>query len=428
MNTPRSVALVLITALAMSFILASPLHAEDHLTLDHTVLINDAKSDPFNQLLVDQYGNSYLVGATSYSHDWAQPDAVLVAKHDAQGKLLWKKYTPRTNPVHSGNDPAIRSLLDSLGNLYVLLSGSGGVGELIKFSPNGSSTLVANSGVCTYCLMHIDHNDNLYIFGSGSIEKYSHGILQWNVAFGTSRIHRTINSVAVDDSGNVYLYGDSRTRKAVTPLLVKLDSNGKLLWNQFIHYSETKTLFAKKVLLDSNNDVFITAHVGGEEHLMKYSQNGESLVHSQYLSSSLNWYFGSQAFIDQYGEVTIIATTTQESAMLGNHHDLLLLKYNNAGEKIVQKIIDFGVTETTKMPMHQDSQGNLFLSINGNIAKLDPQGSLLWHTQPDRNYRYQQITADEHGKLYAAGHYSESGFEKKNNSNFDAVMHRYQIN
>jgi len=127
-----------------------------------------------------------MVGATDFGSEYIQPDTVMVTKYDVGGNLLWKDYTPRTPPRYSGNNQEIRAQLDSKGNLYILFSEGSNAGEVVKFNHGGERTVIADSSNCTYCLMHIDDNDNLYTFG-GDVVKYSNDTMQWTSLFGTTR-------------------------------------------------------------------------------------------------------------------------------------------------------------------------------------------------------------------------------------------------
>jgi len=426
-----------ITAISIATIIGatfvSSVMAEEPPVMDYEVLINDAYGDPFHSVLVDPYGNTITVGSTPARDEYIQPNTIMVAKHDAGGNLLWKDYTPRSESLNSGLDKAIHTKLDSKGNLYILFSGGTNCGELVKFNHAGERSVISEATGCLYVDLRIDENDNLYVFndratGGGYVTRYSQDAVEWSSAFGKSRSYRGIQDIATDSAGNVYLYGHTWTRSTTTPLIVKLDSAGNYLWEASFSSETTVQLKAKNVLIDANDQIFLTAHAIGEVHLAKYNSDGTQLFQHKHEDPDLAS-FAPKSFINAQGDVTTFTTTRPEVWSRANQFDLLFLKYTNSGEGVYHKQIDFGYSERTAYTyIANDKSDNFYMAMGGaSITKLDPMGEVVWQTPAIANYAYRDLELSNDGKLVAGGLYSDYGFGSSNNHNVDAIVHAYDV-
>jgi len=187
-------------------------------------------------LAVDNYGNVYVSGYTyhfSTNSDW------VTIKYDHNGNKLWEKLYD--SPDHKG-DYAYALALDKLGNVYVTgLSGF-------------SSTRYSDSD---YTVIKYDPNGNeLWVRHYNSPENY----------------HDSAASLAVDDSGNVYVTGGSLGIYSDFAT-IKYDSDGNKIWVRRYSGSVRDLDSAKKLVLDDLGNVYVAGYSSGNGYAtIKYTQ------------------------------------------------------------------------------------------------------------------------------------------------------------
>jgi Secretion system C-terminal sorting domain len=178
--------------------------------------------DGMSSMVLDMANNIYFCGSkynTQRSFDY------FYAKLDVNGNTLWSE-----NYNGSGNSIDIPSsiLLDSLNNVYIT-----------GFSRTG---------------MNPGSEDIL------TIKLTQSGIIRWirnynGIANGIDQA----NSLAVDNSGNVYIGGATDTGNShLVYALIKYDSLGSFEWVKKYSYSQTPEDFIYNVALDNQNNVYVT--------------------------------------------------------------------------------------------------------------------------------------------------------------------------
>ncbi len=195
----------------------------------------DGEESEFDSVAVDANGNVYVSGGSCYVQGLHYPTYYYynsLLKYSAAGDVLWIK------TFSSGVSKSVVSL-DGNGNAYLL-----GTNYLKKYDPNGNvlwSRSYAGSAVAA------DSAGNTYIGSGSGIRKVDgDGNQIWLGGYSGEQI----NSLAVDESGNVYVGGETTSVK--TPVRMKLDSAGNVLWDTsdtFVYGSITS------VALDQSGNV-----------------------------------------------------------------------------------------------------------------------------------------------------------------------------
>ena len=306
-----------------------PLTIEPHLQW-HTFL-GGSDADTSNSIAVDNSGNIYVSG-TSISA-WGSPlraytadfDA-FVAKLDSSGALQWNTFLGGDGMDFGGS-----VAVDGGGNIY--FSGSSDLpwGSPLRAHTGGSDAFAAkldSSGVLQWHTflggsgwdegfsIVMDDSGNAYISGissaswgsplqsfSGSYDAFAAklgqtGSLQWHTFLGGSELDSG-SSITVDDSGNLYISGESKASwgsplRAYTgnsdAFAAKLDSSGSLRWNTFLGGSEGD--YGQSIAVDNSGNVYLggSSFASWGSPLRAYTGDSDIFAAKLDLSGNLQWH------------------------------------------------------------------------------------------------------------------------------------------
>lgn len=144
-----------------------------------------------NKIACDNLGNAYITGRYSTTTS-ASPNELFVVKIDTNGNVAWDRRIRTT--VSSQN---------SLGN-----------------SIAATSSYVVAAGASSAGILIVKYN--------------SSGTLLWQRLLANVRTTHTASVIVLDASDNIYLAGRYNTGTKNYPYVVKLDSNGNILWQRRI--------------------------------------------------------------------------------------------------------------------------------------------------------------------------------------------------
>lgn len=277
--------------ITLMFFLRSTLNPSQNVSatapfMDHTLAWNaffgGMGFDQGSSMAVDDQGNVYVLGisTSSWGEDPITPwnnngqGDVFIAKVDSHGRLLW--HTFMGSPGR--NEPATL-ILDDAGNIYVSGSSSqswgnpvhgfnGGErdGFIAKLNPNGVRlwhTFIGSAAKDMVTGIQLDDNLGIYTVGFsqaswGSPRENYHGggdgflaylnadsgQLTWNTFIGSADAD-TVNRIALDEQGNLYITGSSVSSwgNPVIPFpensgqqafAARMNSAGSVTWNTFL--------------------------------------------------------------------------------------------------------------------------------------------------------------------------------------------------
>jgi outer membrane protein assembly factor BamB len=307
--------------------------------------------------------NNVFIGGMSYINN---KKGHQLAKYDSSGTLLWQKRTA----TEGGNEEILDIAADQSGNVYT-------TGKMAL--PNGT-------------------------FGASMYTaKYdSSGTLLWqkhlgNVAGGTAQSA----SIAVDNSGNVYVsgYGNS-----VGFILIKYDTDGSLLWQKGLSsgavYSDNS-----KLVFDSQQNLYavFTLTFSPQIHIIKYDLSGAILW--QRKISTLQG-FNTDIQVDSLNNIYLFA-----SIYVGASAHIFA-KINSSGVLQWQKqfnVSNFSLTDGALKLITIDEDDNPYLvfrrvendtSLDNVLTKYDPTGNEVWQKSINDYYFINNIVADKQGSLY----------------------------
>ena len=297
----------------------------------------------------------------------------------------------RTFTYSTVNNEGIKIKTDSCGNVYVAGntdSTIGGVNNynflIIKYGPGGDTLWVRSyNGIDTTSLrddlvsdMTIDASGNVYVTGR-SMNKYGNfdyatvkystdGVLQWvkryNAPYNDIDIPRAI---AVDNSGNVYVTGQSRFSSASYQYVtIKYNTNGDSLW--LINYNGGgNESFALGLSLDNAGNCYVSGYsIRYAESwnlvTIKYSPSGIAQWTIMYNGTGANTQEVLTAMkMDTSGNIYL----TGYSNMSSPNMDYLTVKYDKNGNYQWAKTYNgTGNADDYSLSLATDLSGNVIVT------------------------------------------------------------------
>ncbi len=207
-------------------------------------------------MAVDASGNAHITGYGEIVSDGSER-AMFVAKLDASGNTSWEHSFYSDNNNVGGYSLAI----DATGNVYV----GGNFNGNVSFDPDPGSSVGDRTST-----------GNLSMTDGYILKLTSGGIYDWVQQFAVSNANASVNSIAIDVSGNIYSTGqywnnaiDCDPGPGTEYLsnsgngdifISKLNSSGDYVWGKSIGGGSTETGFSIAV---DNLGVYATGYFEG---------------------------------------------------------------------------------------------------------------------------------------------------------------------
>jgi len=381
-----------------------------------STFLGSGSDDGGNSVFVDHNGNVFVTGTSVAG--WGSPvnphtgrSDAFVAKVDSSGVLQWHTFLGS-----SYSDWGQSIAADGSGNLYVAGFSIAGWGSPINPHAGGLDAFVAK----------LD----------------SSGVLQWHTFIGSSN-YEFGNSVAADGSGNLYVMGVSFAGwgSPINPhagkkdvFVAKLDSRGQLQWHTFLGSSSYD--WGQSVAADDSGNLYVAgdSDVGWGSPINPNAGGGDAFVAKLDSSGVLQWhtFLGSNSndlgwSVAADGSGNLYATGRSGAGWgspINSHAGgtaLFVVKLDSSG--VLQWHTFLGSSNYGwEGSVAADGSGNLYVigdsesgwgspinSHAGNsdafVAKLDTSGVLQWHTflGSGSNDHGRSVAVDGSGNLYAAG-------------------------
>jgi hypothetical protein len=410
--------------------------------------------DKSNAIAVDGSGNVYITGYSAAT--WGSPlnahagaEDAFVAKLDSDGILLWNTFLGSKDVDFWKEDEGNAIAVDPSGNVYVVGSSTAAWGRPINAHAGGVDTYgrqltdafvakLNSDGVLQWNTflgstardegngIAVDDDGDVYVVGSsdaswrsplnahgGGKDAFvakldSNGVLQWNTFFGstymgpywTSAVSEG-NAIAVDGNRNVYMAGTrhgqilgmSFVDNEHSAFVVKLNSNGALQWNTFLHQTNTsynptdQRNFGNAIAVDSSGNVYVAGRRGGTYHdslsaayVAKLNSYGvlqwntylpKTTPASYSTSGAEGWEENNGIAVDERGNVYVAGGNPYLPYPAPRSFDAFVAKLDSSG--VLQRHTIFDSTEEDRgSAIAVDGSGNVFVTGHSNATWNSP--------------------------------------------------------
>ena len=366
-----------------------------------------------SSLAVDDGGNIYVTGL-SYT-------TIATIKYNANGDTLWvRRYD---DPEHSFSH-ATSIIVDKAGNPIV--SGGIGIGNgvdylTIKYNSNGDLLWASryddpkNFDDAPTSLA-VDDSGNVYVTGPGEVSfngsndiatiKYDpNGILLWVRRYnGPDDGHDNAPSLAIDDSGYIYVAGYSFDLSSHYDFLtMKYNPNGDVVWIKKyvgpLNYEDKATSLA----IDNKGNIYVTGssrnNWGGNDDYttVKYNSNGDMLWVRNYDGTGKSSDEAHFVVVDGNGNVIVTGWSNSRSY---SNADYVTIKYTSSGDTLwIQRYNSGGNTDDIPMSLSVDGSGNVYVTGNSGTVKYNSTGVQQWVAPGNRV----DLAVDASSNVYVTG-------------------------
>ena len=401
-------------------------------------------SDGASSIAVDDSGNVYVTGSSEGDY--------LTIKYNSTGVQQWIQ---RYNGTGNGTDGASSIAVDDSGNAYVTGTsvGSGTYHDYltIKYNSAGVQQWVSryngpeNSSDVAHTI-GVDGSGNVYVTGFSwvggvtgndylTIKYNSAGVQQWVQTYDGDNWVDIAFSLALDNSGNVYVtgYSDFDYYKYIDSdyLTIKYNTSGIQQWVR--RYNGPSTWFsddkARSIVIDSSGNVYVTGHsVGNEDShdyaTIKYNNSGTQQWISRYDGPD-GWGVpgivtesATSIAVDSYGNVYV--TGFSRGSGINYDVDYVTVKYNTSGtQQWVQRYNGPGNGHDIATSIALDDFGDVYVtgssvgsgastdSTDWATIKYNSEGVQQWisrYNGPGNSYDgASSLVLDGSGNVYVTG-------------------------
>ncbi|MDY0083803.1 MAG: SBBP repeat-containing protein [Ignavibacteriaceae bacterium] len=399
-------------------------------------------ADYGRDIAVDASGNVYVTGR-NISGGVTRNDIVTI-KYNTDGDEVWQAVYD--GPGNAADDPTAIAI-DEDGNVYVtgycIVTLDTVVTVTLKYNNDGvEQWATVYPGPKFYTVAEditVDNNGNVYITGYEfpknsnnkdcfTIKYNSFGEEEWVVSYNSASNHDDNGeAIAVDDSGNVYVTGESTlTGVGFRYMTTKYNSSGEEQWVNFYNNIGEGNHEPADIAVDAMGNVYITgrSHSSGawgegfDYATIKYSSEGNQEWVARYNGIGNNWDEATALALDASGNIYV----TGKSKDLNGKHDYVTIKYNNSGvEQWIARYNGPANTDDQANAIVVDDFGNVYVtgssmgigtSFDYATVKYNSAGEEQWVMRYNKANGADEAVAidlDSQGNVYITG-YSCSGF------------------
>ncbi|MBS4028217.1 MAG: SBBP repeat-containing protein [Ignavibacteriales bacterium] len=436
-------------------------------------------ADVAEDIAVDNAGNVYVAGSTFHP---TKEKSYATLKYNSAGVLAWEKIFNDYDYNYPTN-----IAVDGTGNVYV--SGTSWDSDqnqgyaVVKYNPLGTMQWVTRydepSGYNTDIAMVADASGNVYVTGESydtdtlyieyaTVKINASGVLEWDKRYNaTSRSDNYPRDIAVDNSGNVYVTGESYiygiSADNTDCITIKYSSTGIQRWakrydsdeewgqsvsvnsagdvfvagegwsglsyqylflkynssgsEQWVSYNDNGTGGVYRAALDGNNNMIVLgtsydSRTKNDVRTLKVNSEGTVVWTQRYNRISMSSEYGQAILLDKTGNLVVAGISESDST-----EDYLVMKYTQSGQQVWNKL-QTGVlnADNRVLDIKEDNAGNYYISgeqytsatsYDFVLLKLNSSGTLLWRTTFNRSGtssdKPKALALDSAGNSYITG-------------------------
>jgi hypothetical protein len=294
--------------------------------------------DETDGITIDNKGNLYVIG---HSYDGVDRDCFTI-KYDNNGNELWS--TIFDSGIRN-DDLTSEVTVDNSGNVYVTGHSYDGVNSdylTVKYDSEGNNIWSKKFDNRKHDVSYgiaVDNSENVYVSGfsdDGMIDwdsdriniiiKYDKdGNETWSKRISSR--YGSVNRLAVDSSGNMYVTGTGRSYgNPEYYLTTKYDTEGNEIWNKSFVSDNYNS--ADEIIVDNNGNVYVT----GTSGFVKYDTDGNEIWHKLFdISNSIS----HRISVDDSGNVYLAIYSSSYE-----FEGINAIKYNAEGNELWNAMID----------------------------------------------------------------------------------------
>lgn len=301
-----------------------------------------------NSIALDNFGNVYVTGL---SNDGSGSSGYTTIKYNSEGVQQWVK---RYDGPGDGYDIAYSIVLDNSGNVYVTGVSYGGTGTgwdyaTIKYSTGGVQQWVQRyngpgNGYDSAKSIALDSSGNIYVTGVSdgtgagtngfdfvTIKYNAGGVQLWVQRYnGLGNGADGASSIALDNSGNVYVTGSSLgSGTSLDYATIKYNSEGVQQWVQWYDGPSSGGDGGGSIVVDTSGNVYVTGYSSGsgttqDYATINYNPEGVQQWVQRYNGPGNLYDYSNRMVLDNAGNVYV----TGYSVGSGTSYDYATIKYS----------------------------------------------------------------------------------------------------
>jgi hypothetical protein len=320
----------------------------------------------------------------------------------AQVTQEWVATYPGTG---SGYNFPKKSAIDKDGNFIVAGNSDSTHGYdyiVLKYSPSGNliwkQRYNGTGNSYDYLIgMVLDDSGNVYVTGESDDGAALGGINWVTIKYNTNgqmKWKRSLNwtgnytdepfGMNIDKERNIYVVGFGITSSVYRQMVtIKYSSNGDSLWTKVYRISPTTHDWGYSVVTDDSLNVYSSGYgdvpTGNEIITIKYDQNGVEKWIEKYPTYYGDWLRPTYSAIDKENNLVVVGYS-----YISNYYDIITLKYNTEGSLLWSRIYDGGDIDRAQCIFIDDHSdiliaGCTFQNTEGDflILKYDKDGDTL---------------------------------------------------
>ncbi len=270
----------------------------------------------------------------------------------------------------------------------------------------------------------LDSAGNCYVAGKSydnttswdfAVAKYTDGVAAWERRYhGAGDSTDYPLTMAVSNGGNVYVSGYTHTKgiSAYDLLTVAYGPDGDTLWSNQLDFESSELPRDLKILADGNILLVGKGLYPKSVIVVKYEPNGDTLWTSSYHWEGSTMDEGNYVDCDTAGNIFVVGT-----AFNSGKFDLLTVMFSPDGDTLWGRIYDGpGNGAEYARGIATDIEGNVYVTAisqgdgtNGDIVvlKYNAAGNLIWERRYDSGANNTDdpsaLDIDSSGNVYVAG-------------------------
>lgn len=310
-------------------------------------------TDISKAIAIDAAKNVYVTG---YSVGIGTAQDFATIKYNSSGVQQWiATYSGFNNDIDNANAIVVDNSNNIIVTGFSLSNGTSYDFTTIKYDPSGNEIWVrkyngSGNGSDIAKSIVADDSGNVYVTGESyggiftsydiaTIKYNSAGVQQWAVRYnGPANGNDGGNSIAIDNSHNIYVTGQSLGVNGNLDIVtIKYNSSGIQQWAANYNGPGNGLDAGVKVLTDNQNYVFVTGYSTGigsgyDYAVIKYDLQGAEQWVYRFNGSANNNDIITSAALDNSGNIYVTGVMNTDAS--GNSANYATIKINSSGNAV----------------------------------------------------------------------------------------------